>query len=178
MEGVASRPQAHPLSPPQARSRIPGQRLWGQHHAGSGLHTGLTSRGWVPSGLAPLWDVNSLPSPEGVFVSTFQVTLHPQSLLLAFGTLILRGRKMGRRGESSNIPGTWNPERVDKGRTPSHLSPQAPGQGLLFWRGQSPFENQGALPRTMHTHTQLQISQAPQTTLSPPLGPCGPSGNP
>ena len=85
---------------------------------------------------------------------------------------------MGRRGESSNIPGTWNPERVDKGRTPSHLSPQAPGQGLLFWRGQSPFENQGALPRTMHTHTQLQISQAPQTTLSPPLGPCGPSGNP
>lgn len=134
--------RAHPPSPPQARSRTPGQRLPGRHHAGSGLHTGLTARDWVPWGLTPLWDVNSLPFPEWVCVSTLQVTLYPQILLLTFGTLILRGRRRGvERAVTSQALG--DPEGVDKGRTPAYLSPQTPGQGLLLWRGPSPFENSG-----------------------------------
>ena len=131
-----------PPSPPQARSRTPDQQLWGRHHAGSGLHTGLTARGWVPSGLTPLWDVNSLPSLQVVCISTLQVTLHPQILLLAFGTLILTERKTGRRGESSNIP--WGPKADGQRLDPTTPQPQTPGHGLLLWRGHSPFENPGS----------------------------------
>ena len=129
--------RAHPLPPPQA-GKAPSQKLPGRQRAGPGLQNGLTARGWVPLGLTPLWDVNSLPFPEGVCVSTLQVTLHPQILLLTFGTLILRERKMEWRGESSNIPGTWGPREGGQRQDPSIPQPPNPRAGPPTLEGSQP----------------------------------------